>query len=106
VNEPRRNHGGGGGGGGRNRRRRSGGGQGKPRQVDLWQPVPALPDPVPIEPTSDPRVLVRSLGDPPLAGQGAVAEHYLGAVLDRAAALATALAAAAGLLAEASEEPS
>ena len=104
MNEPRRNQGGG-GGGGRNRRRRSGGGQSKPRQVDLWQPVPALPDPVPIEPTSDPRVLVRSLGDPPLAGQGAVAEHYLGAVLDRAAALATALAAAAGLLAEPSDEP-
>jgi hypothetical protein len=47
---------------------------------------------------------VRSLGDPPLAGQGAVAEHYLGAVLDRAAALATALAAAAGLLADPPEE--
>ena len=100
MNEPRRNQG---GGGGRNRRRRSGGGP-KPRPVDLWQPVPALPDPAPIEPTTDPRVLVRSLGDPPLAGQGADAAHYLGAVLDRAAALATALAAAAGLLADPPEE--
>lgn len=85
--------------GGGNRRRKGGGGQ-KPRPTDLWAPVPALPDPSPIVPTTDPRVLLRSLGDPPLAGQGAVAEHYLGAVVDRAAALATALAAAAGLLVE------
>ncbi len=86
--------------GGGNRRRKGGGGGQKPRSTDLWQPVPALPDPSPIEPATDPRALLRSLGDPPLAGQGAVAEHYLGAVIDRAAALATALAAAAGLLAE------
>jgi len=39
------------------------------------------------------------LGDPPLQGQNAVAQHYLGAVVERAAGLATALAAAAGLLA-------
>jgi hypothetical protein len=86
------------------RRRRSGGGNGggnKPRQGDLWHLVPALPDPEPILPSTEPRMLVRSLGDPPLAGQGAVAEHYMGAVVDRAAGLATALAAAAGLLAEA-----
>lgn len=85
------------------RRRRSGGGGGggaKPRQQDLWHLVPALPDPDAIRPTPDPRMVLRSLGDPPLAGQGAVAEHYMGAVVDRAAGLATALAAAAGLLAE------
>lgn len=81
----------------KNRRRRAGGN--KPRPADLWQPVPALPDAEPIEPAADPRMLIRSLGDPPLAGQGAVAEHYLGAVVDRAAGLATALAAASGLLA-------
>lgn len=114
MNEPRRNSGnghgggsssGGGGGGGRNRRRRNGGNAAnKPRPIDLWQPVPALPDPEPIVPATDPRMLVRSLGDPPLAGQGAVAEHYLGAVLDRAAGLATALAAAAGLLADPPDE--
>jgi hypothetical protein len=86
------------------RRRGQGGGGGKARPLDLWHPVPALPDPVPIVPASDPRVLLRSLGDPPLAGQGAVAEHYMGAVVDRAAALATALAAAADLLAEADDD--
>jgi hypothetical protein len=96
VNEPKRKNG--------KRRRGQGGGGGKARPLDLWHPVPALPDPVPIVPASDPRVLLRSLGDPPLAGQGAVAEHYMGAVVDRAAGLATALAAAAGLLAEADDE--
>ncbi len=101
MNEPRRNH----GGGGKNRRRKQGGNAAaKPRQADLWQPVPALPDPEPITPATDPRVLLRSLGDPPLSGQGAVAEHYMGAVIDRAAALATALAAAAGLLTEPDDE--
>jgi len=90
--------------GGGNRRRKQSGGGNKPRPTDLWQPVPALPDPAPIEPALDPRALIRSLGDPPLAGQGAVAGHYLGAVVDRAAALATALAAAAGLLADGSED--
>lgn len=100
MNEPRRQT-----SGGKSRRRKSGGNGGnKVRVVDLWQPVPALPDPEPIAPATDPRMLLRSLGDPPLAGQGAVAEHYIGAVLDRAAGLATALAAAAGLLAEPSED--
>ncbi|HEX4866666.1 MAG TPA: hypothetical protein VFV32_03475 [Acidimicrobiales bacterium] len=88
------------------RRRRSGGGGNgtKPRQADLWHLVPALPDPEPIVPSTEPRMLIRSLGDPPLAGQGAVAEHYMGAVVDRAAGLATALAAAAGLLADSPPE--
>jgi hypothetical protein len=43
--------------------------------------------------------LLRSLGDPPLPGQGAAAEHYLAVVVERAAGLAVALAATAGLLA-------
>lgn len=93
-------------GGGKSRRRKGGGNANKQRPVDLWQPVPGLPDPQPIVPTPDPRVVLKSLGDPPLAGQGAVAEHYLGAVLDRAAALATALAAASGLLADADADDS
>lgn len=79
------------------RRRRSGakkgGGTG-----DLWRAVPAVPPPAPIVPASRPSALVRSLGDPPLQGQGAVAEHYLAAVVERAAGLAAALAAAGGLL--------
>ena len=49
-------------------------------------------------PAPDPAAVLRSLGDPPLPGQGAVAGHYLAAVVERAAGMATALAAAAGVL--------
>jgi hypothetical protein len=79
-------------------------GAGKPKQIDLWRPVPQLRDPEPITPASDPTAVVRSLGSPPLPGQAAVAEHYLAAVAERAAGLATALAAAGGLLAEPEQE--
>lgn len=87
-------------------RKRSGGRRrgNKGRPQDLWRPVPALPPPAPIAPASDPTALVRSLGDPPLLGQGAVAEHYLAAVVERASGLATALAAAGGLLATPSDD--
>jgi hypothetical protein len=72
----------------------------KAKPIELWRPVPQLPDPEPITPAMDPTAVLRSLGDPPLPGQGAVAQHYLAAVVERAAGLATALAAAAGLLGE------
>lgn len=71
----------------------------RPKSNDLWRPVPLLPDPEPITPAHDPGGTLRSLGDPPLQGQGAVAEHYMVAVVERAAGLATALAATADLLA-------
>jgi hypothetical protein len=70
----------------------------KTKVVDLWRPVPPLPAVERITPGADPTMLLRSLGDPPLHGQGAVAEHYLNAVVERAAGLATALAASANLL--------
>ena len=92
MNPPRRKPQGGGNGNGRGRR------PNKPKGIDLWRPVPILPDPEPIRPSHDPTAVLRSLGDPPLPGQGAVAEHYLAAVVERAAVLATALAASAGLL--------
>jgi hypothetical protein len=68
--------------------------------VDLWRPVPELAEPDPIVLVADPTALLRSLGDPPLQGQGAVAEHYLAAVVERAAGIAAALAASADLLAD------
>jgi hypothetical protein len=71
----------------------------KAKPADLWAAVPELPPLLPITPASDPTALLRSLGDPPLQGQGAVSGHYIGAFIERAAGLATALAAAAGLLA-------
>lgn len=75
----------------------------KAKRLDIWRPVPPLEDPEPIVPSDDPATLIRSLGPPPLQGQGAVSEHYLAAVVERAAGLATALAATGGLLAEADD---
>ena len=72
--------------------------QQKQKPVRLWRPVPQLPEPTPVVPAGDPTVVLRSLGDLPLQGQVAVAEHYVAAVVERAAALATALAASADLL--------
>ncbi|MEZ5382931.1 MAG: hypothetical protein R2754_14195 [Microthrixaceae bacterium] len=70
------------------------------KPVDLWRPVPLLPDPEPIAVNGDPTTLIRSLGNPPLPGQNRVAEHYLVAVAERASGVAEALAAASGLRAE------
>jgi len=50
-----------------------------------------------ITPGVDPTALVESLGPLPFPG-GGIAQHYFQAVYDRAAGLAVALAAAAGLL--------
>ena len=85
------------------RRRRSGAKKGGAASGDLWRSVPAVPAPTPIVPAARPSALIRSLGDPPLQGQGAVAEHYLAAVVERAAGLAAALAAAGGLLGSTAE---
>jgi hypothetical protein len=73
----------------------------KPKPVDLWRPVPQLAEPDAIVPAADPGMLMRSLGPPPLHGQGAQAERAFELVVRRSAKLATALAATAGLLAEA-----
>jgi hypothetical protein len=81
-------------------RKRGGGGGNKAKPVDIWRPVPPLPDPAPIRPAVDPTALLRSIGAPPLRARSDMAEAYLLAVSERAAGLATALAAAAGLLAQ------
>ena len=51
-----------------------------------------------IEPSDHPNALIESLGPPPVPG-GAVAQHFFDAAYERAAALAFALAASAGLTA-------
>jgi hypothetical protein len=73
--------------------------QAAPRQAgDMWRPVPPLPEVTPLTPVDSPTALIRSLGDPPLAGKGVLAGHYLSTVIERSAGLATALAASADLL--------
>ena len=81
----------------RSQQRRRGGGGGKAKPVDIWRPVPPLPAPEPITPATDPTALLRSIGAPPLRARSDMAEAYLLAVSEKAAALATALAMAAGL---------
>ena len=66
--------------------------------------MPPLAEVRPITPASDPTALLRSLGEPPSPLPGA-AEIAVAQVVDRAAGLATALAAAGGLLAMPGDEP-
>ncbi|HEV3225421.1 MAG TPA: hypothetical protein VGZ52_01255 [Acidimicrobiales bacterium] len=73
-------------------------------QRSLWAAVAAPDAPELIRPAPDPTALIDSLGTPPLRGHGSTAEHYVAAVVERAAALATALAASAGLLAPPEED--
>ena len=54
-------------------------------------------------PVDDPTALLRSLGHPPLPGNSVAASHYLASVIERAATLASGLATAAGLLADADD---
>jgi len=89
----------------RQRQRGGGGNQGRSKTkaavkgVDLWRPVPAAPVPDDITPAADPTAVLRSLGNPPLAGQGTMADRHFALVVARAAGVATALAATADLLA-------
>jgi hypothetical protein len=71
-----------------------------PKPADLWRPVPQLPEPDDITPATDPTALLRSLGDPPLPRNGLIAGRYFTTVVERAAAMATALAASVELLAD------
>ena len=88
-------------GGGGSQRRRKGGGRGNQRQTGaaFWGDLEQLPDSVPeVRVSEDPAAVVRSLGQPPLAGHEVIAEAYFTAVYDRATGLAGALATAAGLI--------
>jgi hypothetical protein len=94
-----------GGGAKKSKRRRrgagGGGGGGKAKRADLWRPVPVLADPAPIQPVEDPTALIRSLGPPPLQGQGVLGERTLALVVDKAAGFAMGMALAFGFQAEA-----
>ena len=71
----------------------------RPGPADIWRSPGPLPDPEPIVIPADVGTLLRSLGDPPMPN-GAAAGHYFNTVIERAAAVARALAFSADLLAE------
>ncbi len=72
-------------------------------QVDIWRSSQPLPDVEPITVADDVGALLRSLGDPPIAN-GVIASHYFTAVIERAAAVAAALALSAHLLAQPTDD--
>ncbi|MDQ3177398.1 MAG: hypothetical protein M3Q72_07615 [Actinomycetota bacterium] len=94
MNQPRRR---------RSGRNRSARGR-PPKPVDIWR----TPDPLPaVEPITIPEevgALLRSLGDPPTIGGNVVTGHYFSAIVERAAAVAAALAVSAGVLATPDDE--
>jgi hypothetical protein len=71
----------------------------RPAAVDIWRPAKPLPEVEPISVPPEVGALLRSLGDPPVTG-GTKAAHYFNAVIERAAAVAIALAVSADLLAD------
>ena len=70
----------------------------RPDPVEFWRTGPPLADAASVRLAEDPTVVLRSLGPPPVAGHDAEAERALALVLVRAAGLAAALGASAGLL--------
>jgi hypothetical protein len=66
------------------------------RSFDPWAVPGPLPDREPMPTPDDVTALLRSLGDVPIAGSGALAS-YFAAVVERAASVATALALSAEL---------
>jgi hypothetical protein len=88
----------------RRSKKRSGRNRQSQQPIEFWKAVPDLGPIEPVVPARDPSAVVRSLGSPPLTGQGATADRHLVLVIDKAAKLATALAAAEGLLDTSTED--
>lgn len=84
----------------RSRRRR---GRGRQQQrhapAAFWGDPARMPDASEhVRITTDPAAVPRSLGEPPLPGHEAIADHYFAVVYERAVTTAAALAAAGGLM--------
>ncbi len=82
-----------------NKRRRQGGRKPQQRQHDLWRTTASLPEVESIAVPNEVGALLRSLGEPPM-NNGAAAGHYFSTVIERAAAVAVALAVSADVLGE------
>lgn len=75
------------------------GGGKRPGAVDIWKVSGTLPQTEPIAVPTEPGALIRSLGEPPMRDANAATDEFV-AVVERAAAIAAALALSADLLAE------
>jgi hypothetical protein len=79
--------------------------QAKPRpSVDVWRTPDPLPDVEPVAVPHEVGALLRSLGDPPMIGGSVAPGYYFKAVIERAAAIAIALALSADLLTQPDDE--
>ncbi|MFZ4720170.1 MAG: hypothetical protein ACOYMR_12135 [Ilumatobacteraceae bacterium] len=87
-------------GGQASRRRKSkrGGAAPQSQKIDLWKDPAPLPDVEPIAVPHEVGAMLRSLGDPPM-NNGAAAGRFFSVVIERAAAVAVALAVSADVLA-------
>lgn len=72
----------------------------RPAPVDIWRPADPLPEVVPITVPDEVGALLRSLGEPAAIEGSVIAVGYFTAVVERAAAIAAALALSADLLRE------
>ena len=79
------------------RRRQASKRTGGTKANDLWREPAPLPEVKPIPLPNDVAALLRSLGEPPMHNGGAAA-HYFTTVIERAAAVALALAVSADVL--------
>src|SRR3954469_23223198 len=73
--------------------------QRRPAPIDVWSNPGALPEIEPIAVAPEVGAVLRSLGDPPMVN-GSVAAKYFTDVVERAAAIAAALALSADVLAD------
>lgn len=76
----------------------------RPTPVEVWRTPDPLPEVEPIAVPHEVGALLRSLGDPPRIGGSVAAGHYFNAVIERAAAIAVALALSADLLAQPADD--
>jgi len=77
--------------------------QRRPAQVDVWSNPGALPEIEPIVVAPEVGAVLRSLGDPPMANASAAGKYFTD-VVERAAAIAAALALSADVLAQPSDD--
>ena len=77
--------------------------QKRPTAVDIWRTPEPLPEIQPIEVAVEPGALVRSLGDPPMFDGDGATEAFV-SVIERAAAIAAALALSADVLVETADD--